>query len=157
MLRIKLVGEGDETSLEHAKELFQEYQAELGLDLCFQGFQEELESLPGKYAAPLGRLYLAYEGDRAIACAALRPLDEGTTAEVKRMYVRPDRRGEGLARELLALLVKAAEVGGYEFLRLDTLRRLEPALALYRSCGFTEIEPYNYNPEPDIVYMERKV
>jgi GNAT superfamily N-acetyltransferase len=155
LMRFHLVEAGDAKGVADARLLFEEYQVELGLDLCFQGFAEELASLPGKYAAPAGRLYVAYLADQPIACAALRPLDEPGVAEVKRMYVRPHHRGEGIARELLLLLIKAAETYGYARLRLDTLRRLEPAVRMYQAFGFTEIAPYNYNPEPDIVYMER--
>jgi GNAT superfamily N-acetyltransferase len=151
-MRFHLVQPGEEEAIAHARTLFLDYQRELGLDLCFQGFAEELERLPGKYEAPKGRLYLCYADSLPIACAALRPLDEAT-AEVKRMYVHPEWRGEGIARNMLHLLLKAAEMEGYESVRLDSLRRLEPAVRLYRSFGFVEIAPYNENPEPDVIYM----
>ncbi len=155
-MRFHLVQPADLDAIQHARELFEAYQRELGLDLCFQGFTEELAELPGKYRTPEGRLYLAYQGTTPIACAALRPLEPGV-AEVKRMYVHPEWRGEGIARNLLLMLMKAAEVEGYETVRLDSLRRLEPAVKLYESFGFREIAPYNENPESDVIYMAMRV
>jgi GNAT superfamily N-acetyltransferase len=155
-MRFQLIEPSDEAGIRDARVLFTEYQRELGLDLGFQGFQNELDTLPGKYAAPKGRLYVVYDQGEAIGCAALRPLEEGV-CEVKRMYLRPDRRGEGIGRELLILLLKGAEMSGYERVRLDSLGRLTGAIRLYESLGFVHIPPYNENPEPDVVYMERLV
>ena len=156
LMRFHLVQAEDEAGIRDARVLFEEYQRELGLDLGFQGFREELDALPGKYATPKGRLYVVYDQGEAIGCAALRPLEEGI-CEVKRMYLRPERRGEGIGRELLILLIKAAEMSGYERVRLDSLGRLSGAIRLYESLGFAQIPPYNENPEPDVVYMERTV
>ena len=137
-----------------ARELFQEYSRELGIDLCFQGFAEELATLPGKYAPPRGGLLVVLEDDEPIACGALREL-ESELVELKRIYVRPDYRGHGLGLAITLGLMDKARATGYRRVRLDTLRRLEPAVKLYASLGFVEIEPYNFNPEPDIVYLER--
>lgn len=156
LMRFHLVQVEDEAGIRDARVLFEEYQRELGLDLGFQGFQEELATLPGKYMTPKGRLYVVYDQGEAIGCAALRPLEEGI-CEVKRMYLRPDRRGEGIGKELLILLLKAAEMSGYDRVRLDSLGRLTGAIRLYESLGFVQIPPYNENPEPDVVYMERLV
>ncbi|MGV3614261.1 MAG: GNAT family N-acetyltransferase [Fimbriimonas sp.] len=156
LMRFHLVEAGDEAALADVRTLFEAYQRELGIDLCFQGFQEELASLPGAYAAPRGRLYLIYDAGRAVACGALRPLKEEGTAEIKRMYVLPERKGEGIGRNLLLMLMKAAEMEGYARVRLDTLARLEPAVRLYESVGFRRIEPYNENPEADVLYFERE-
>ncbi len=144
----------DPGDLYQTRALFEEYHVELGVDLCFQGFQEELETLPGRYAPPSGALLMLLDGDQIAGCGALRDLGDGI-AEVKRMMVRPDFRGKGFGRAiLLALLEKAKELG-YTKVRLDTLRRLTAAINLYQAEGFTEIPPYNPNPEPDIVYLER--
>jgi len=146
----------DPGDLNQIRALFEEYHVELGVDLCFQGFQEELETLPGRYGSPRGALLMLLEGDQIAGCGALRDLGDGI-AEVKRMMVRPDFRGEGFGRAiLLALLEKAKELG-YTKVRLDTLRRLTAAINLYQAEGFTEIPPYNPNPEPDIVYLERSL
>lgn len=156
LMRFHLVQADDEPGIEAARVLFEAYQEELGLDLGFQGFQEELATLPGKYSPPQGRLYVVFDQGEAIGCAALRPLEEGV-AEIKRMYLKPERRREGIGRELLILLIKAAEMSGYTRVRLDSLGRLASAIRLYESLGFVQIPPYNENPEPDVVYMERQV
>lgn len=145
--------DGEPELIEVARELFVEYQTELGLDLGFQGFQEELASLPGKYAGPKGALVLAMiEGEYA-GCGALRDLGEGI-AEIKRLYIRPAYRRRGMAKLISVALIERAKKLGYRRIRLDTLRRLAGAFELYESLQFQEIPPYNYNPEPDIVYLE---
>ncbi|HTQ11929.1 MAG TPA: GNAT family N-acetyltransferase [Fimbriimonadaceae bacterium] len=137
-----------------ARDLFVEYQTELGIDLGFQGFEEELAGLPGKYAAPSGVLLVVQEDGKAIGCGALRDLGDGV-CELKRIYVRPSARRRGLARAISRRLLDFARQAGYKRARLDTLRRLPGAVELYRSLGFEFIEPYNFNPHPDIVYLER--
>lgn len=151
-----LVDLEDHPHLDTVRELFEEYQAELGVDLCFQSFAEELRDLPGKYGPPNGKLYLVEIEGRAAACGALRDLGDAI-AEIKRLYVRPEFRRIGMGRDLSVRLMEDAASLGYRRVRLDTLARLEGAIALYKQLGFQQIEPYNYNPEPDIVYMERAV
>jgi GNAT superfamily N-acetyltransferase len=150
------ISEAAENQMPLVRDLFREYARELGVDLCFQGFEEELRDLPGKYARPSGVVLLAeWEGEVA-ACGAIKPL-EPEVAEVKRLYVRPAFRGRGISRRLMEALLEEASSLGYRRVRLDTLARLEPALALYRSMEFQEIPPYNFNPEADIVYLERSI
>lgn len=133
--------------------LFREYQHGLGVDLCFQGFEEELAKLPGVYSRPLGCLLLAEGPDGApAACIALKPLEPGT-CEIKRLYVRDSARGSGLGRTLVNRLLEEAKAIGYKRMKLDTLARLEPALKLYESLGFVRTQAYNVNPESDVVYM----
>lgn len=136
-----------------ARELFLEYAAWLGADLSFQEFERELEGLPGAYAPPRGRLLLAVEDGRLAGCGALRPLEE-SIAELKRMFVRPPFRGRRIGRELARALLDQAAAIGYQRVRLDTMEPMREAIALYRSLGFKEIEPYCYNPLPGAMFME---
>ena len=135
------------------RNLFVEYAESLGVDLCFQGFQEELGGLPGAYAPPDGRLLLAIDRDRAVGCVAIRNLGEGI-CEMKRLYVKSTYRGQGLGRRLAEAVIAEARAIGYGRMRLDSLTSLTEAAGLYRSLGFVEISPYRYNPLPDAVFME---
>lgn len=132
--------------------LLLEYEADIGVDLCFQGFQEELASLPGSYARPNGRLFVARSGKEAIGCIALRRLQHGD-AEMKRLYVRPAARALGVGQLLVNGLIAAAREIGYKRVLLDTLPTMARAQALYRSLGFVEIEAYCYNPVPGAQYF----
>ncbi len=136
-----------------ARSLFAEYQRVIGVDLCFQGFQEELRGLPGAYARPHGRLLLAAEAGEPAGCGALRPIGPDA-AELKRMWVRPAFRGRGIGRSLAEALLAAAREERYRVARLDTLDWMREARALYRSLGFREIPAYYENPLPGVVYME---
>jgi ribosomal protein S18 acetylase RimI-like enzyme len=133
--------------------LFQEYADSIGIDLCFQGFEEELATLPGNYAPPAGRLLLAlYEGELA-GCVGLRKLDEGV-CEMKRLYVRPAYRSFGVGRELTHRVIQEARIAGYDCMRLDSLPSMSRALRLYRELGFREIAPYRENPIEGAVFLE---
>ena len=139
--------------VEEARRLFQEYAADIRVDLCFQNFQEELASLPGKYAPPEGALLLAREGDQCAGCVALRKLED-EVCEMKRLYVRPALRGCGVGRSLAVRVIDEGRQLGYRIMRLDTLAWMKPAIALYEQISFRRIEPYCYNPQSDAVYME---
>lgn len=133
--------------------LFEEYAAELGIDLCFQNFAEELAALPGAYAPPRGGVWIARVDGRDAGCVALRPLD-AEASELKRMYVRRAWRGRGLGRRLGETAIGFARAAGYKAVCLDTLSGMTEALALYRSFGFRPTRAYCHNPMPDTVWME---
>jgi ribosomal protein S18 acetylase RimI-like enzyme len=142
----------EEPLISQVRSLFTEYQAGLGIDLCFQGFAAELEGLPGEYQPPQGRLYLASDGDTPMGCVALHAFDEDH-CEMKRLYVRPEFQGQGLGKKLAELIISDASAIGYSKIWLDTLPAMTVAQALYRSLGFVETEAYRYNPVPGTVYM----
>ena len=138
------------------RERFREYAAWLKVDLCFQGFEMELAELPGDYAAPRGRLLVACDGPHVVGCAALRPL-EGRECEMKRLYVMPSYRGQGIARRMAEKLVSEANVLGYRRILLDTLDFMVSARALYASLGFKEVPAYYHNPIPGAVYLAKEL
>lgn len=138
----------------HVRALFQEYARALNVSLCFQGFDEELATLPGKYAPPAGELLLARVGGAVAGAVGLRSLGDGT-CEMKRMYVRPEFRGSGAGRLLAERIVAIGRERGHRAMRLDTLARLEAARALYASLGFREIPAYYHNPLSGVLYYEK--
>lgn len=150
---LKLIQPESQEDLQRMRELFQEYEASLGICLCFQNFAEELANLPGDYAPPQGRLLLALDGAPLAGCVALRRIDD-TTCEMKRLYVRPAFRGKGVGRKLSTTVIEEARSIGYAKMRLDTLSSMKEAIALYQSLGFRPIEPYRHNPIQGAIYME---
>jgi putative acetyltransferase len=135
------------TELAAVRELFAEYAAGVAEPVCFAGFERELAGLPGDYAPPAGRLLLALDGGHAAGCVGLRRLD-ASSAEIKRLYIRSTYRGSGLGRRLAEAAVDAARASGYTRVMLDTLPRMQEALALYRSMGFVETAAYLVEPTP---------
>jgi ribosomal protein S18 acetylase RimI-like enzyme len=135
------------------RQLFLEYAASLEISLCFQDFESEVATLPGKYSPPLGRLLLAREGNASAGCVAVRPLESGI-CEMKRLFVRPEWRGRGLGRVLATKIITAAREAGYERIRLDTLNTMKSAMELYKSLGFRRIGAYYDNPSEQAVFME---
>ena len=145
--------ESDEQITE-ARTLFREYEAWLGMDLCFQGFEAELAALPGKYATPDGRLYIAYSDERLAGCIALRKLEDGI-CEMKRLFVRDGFRGQKIGIKLIEKVIADAKEIGYQKMRLDTYPpKMGKAVKLYESHGFSEIPPYYDNPHGDVLFME---
>ena len=140
--------------LEEIRALFVEYAKSLNFSLCFQGFDRELETLPGVYSPPRGRLILCEVDGKPAGCIALKPLEHGA-CEMKRLFVRPEFRGKRLGVKLAEMLIGEAREMGYSAMRLDTIRGLmDNAIALYASLGFNEIPPYYENPIDNAVYME---
>lgn len=139
------------------REIFTEYAAQLGVDLCFQNFESELENLPGEYASPEGALVLAMAEGQVAGCCALRPLptaDHVNAAEMKRLYVRQAYRRSGLGRQLVEAVLDAARVAGYHSVLLDTLDDMESARALYGELGFVDVPPYYHNPLAGAHYLK---
>jgi putative acetyltransferase len=139
--------------IEQIRKLFMEYASSLDFKLCFQDFDKELASLPGDYTPPNGRLYLAFERSESVGCVGLRRLEE-SACEMKRLYVKPNNRREGIGRALAELVIGDARNIGYSKMRLDTVATMMPAIALYRSLGFKEIPPYRHNPIASAIYLE---
>ena len=131
--------------MDSVRGLFRQYIAELDEDLSFQGFEEELENLPGEYSWPTGSLYLAWVDQQPVGCIAMRRIDE-TACEMKRLYVQPEYRGRTIGRLLVRTIISSARAHGYEVMKLDSLKRLKSAYRLYQSFGFQETNPYTYNP-----------
>ena len=143
-----------ETDMAAAREIFREYEKWLDLDLCFQGFEDELKNLPGKYAPPAGRLYLAEFDGRVAGCIALRPLGP-ETCEMKRLFVRESFRGMNIGRLMIERLIEDARQAGYRVMRLDTFPpKMGKAVQLYESYGFEEIPAYYNNPNEGVLFME---
>lgn len=138
-----------------ARQLMIEYAAALGVSLCFQNFDEELRSLPGKYAAPAGRLLLAEWSGETAGVIALRPLEASGVCEMKRLFVRPAFRGRSLGRALAERLIAQATAIGYTRMRLDTMvGKMDRAIALYRELGFREIPAYYASPVRETLFLE---
>jgi putative acetyltransferase len=154
--QVRISAPADATALDTVREVFREYAAGLGVDLCFQQFDQELAGLPGDYAPPRGALLLATVDGNVAGCCALRPLDTAdypNAAEMKRLYVRSAFRGLGLGRQLVEATLDAARQAGYACVLLDTLDDMEAARTLYEDLGFEEVPPYYHNPIPGAHYL----
>lgn len=150
LLEFKLVNSKE--LIEGAKCIFKEYQESIETDLCFQKFEEELASLPGKYSLPQGRLYLAFLNDEAIGCVALRPMEDAN-CEMKRLYIRPEYRGVGFGRILAEKIIEDAKKIGYKKMFLDTLDTMTSAVNLYKKLGFQDAHEYCFNPINGAIFM----
>lgn len=142
--------------LDVVREMFREYSLALGIDLCFQGFEAELAQLPGKYAAPMGRILLAWDGDQPVACVAMRPVD-AISCEMKRLYVRPEMRNLQLGRRMVDRILAEAKQAGYRRICLDTMPSMGAAIGLYTDLGFQQIEPYVFNPVEGALFLGREL
>jgi ribosomal protein S18 acetylase RimI-like enzyme len=141
--------------IDTAVTLFREYAAGLDIDLGYQDFEDELESLPGAYAPPKGVLLLAEIGGEPMGCVAVRALHGTNFCEMKRLYVRDKARGTGAGRALAEAAVAEGKRMGYDAMRLDTLSSMKAALSLYRALGFKEIPAYYETPIANTVFMHK--
>jgi putative acetyltransferase len=143
-----------ENDFEDGRVIFREYADALGVDLSFQDFEKELETIHVQYNKPEGVLILIYLNEKPIACIGVRRSDE-KTAELKRMYVKSQYRSQGIGVELLKRSLRTAKDLGYKRIRLDTLENMVKAQELYKSFGFYIIPPYRFNPIQGTIYMEK--
>jgi putative acetyltransferase len=150
---VTIVEVQSEEDLRQVKKMFEDYASALGISLDFQDFDQELANLPGDYSPPDGSLLIAYWEGEVAGCVALRKFANGI-CEMKRLYTKTQFRGLGIGRALCEAIIVRARRIGYERMRLDTLPSMETARGLYASLGFTEIEPYRYNPIEDARFME---
>jgi ribosomal protein S18 acetylase RimI-like enzyme len=144
---------GTPGEIAQVRELFLEYGATPDFCVCFKGFEEEVQSLPGIYAPPEGRLLLAYVDGDAAGCVGLRKLAPGV-CEIRRLYVRPQFRGKRLGRALAEAIIGQAREAGYPTARLGTLPAMKEAIALYQSLGFAQVAPYKANAVDGALYMQ---
>lgn len=142
--------------LDAVRELLREYQASIGVDLCFQGFEHEVRDLPGQYSPPGGRLLLAIRGGVEVGCVAMRAIDD-RRCEMKRLFVRPGYRGSGLGTMLVETILSEARAIGYAEVVLDTLPTMDEARRLYQKFGFGDIAAYDANPIPGTRYLGKSL
>jgi putative acetyltransferase len=138
------------------RQLWGEYWESLGLPMEFQGFGDELKSLPGVYGAEGGLLLVAFDSEESAGTIAMRRLD-AKSGELKRLYLRPKFRGRGLGRRLLQAVIDRAIAVPYECLYADTLPSMMEALSLYQRGGFERVEAYSNTPTPGAIYMKLKL
>ncbi len=139
-----------------AVELFKEYAVHIEIDLGFQHFDDELASLKSMYAFPSGGIILYKADNEFIACVGVRKIDT-TTAELKRMFVKPLHQHKGIGNLLMTHSIKLARQCGYSVIRLDTLSYMKTAINLYKKYGFQEIAPYYFNPNADAKFFELRI
>ena len=137
-----------------ACQLFQEYANWLGIDLCFQGFEEELKDLEAMYSAPVGGIILCEIEAHYVGCVGIRRIDD-QRAELKRMYVQPHQQQKGIGTALLENALELARECGYQKVQLDTLSTMTAAMNLYLKNGFKKIPAYYQNPIVTAVYFEK--
>ena len=113
-----------------------------------------MRDLGEKYGLPNGRLYLAYLNSEIAGCVAFRQLDT-SYCEMKRLYVRPEYRGNRIGKILIEQIIVDAKQIGYKHIRLDTFPFMDSAIQMYYQYGFYKIECYNDNPASKAVFMQK--
>jgi carbonic anhydrase len=151
-VKLRIIGADDHVELEHVRQFFRNYAAWLGVNLDYQDFGEEMASLPGAYAAPAGRLFFATFEGRPAGCVGIRPTSDGV-CEMKRLYVEPEMRGNGIGRQLALAAIKAAKALGYRKVMMDTLPAMRIAVKLYRELGFKEAPAYYPTPVEGTLFL----
>lgn len=145
-----------EKDFDLVKDIFMEYQQYLNVDLCFQSFESELNNLKNIYEPPKGTILIVKAVEEIVACVALKPIEENN-CEMKRLYVKPAYRGNGLGQKLVESLIEFATLNKYNKMKLDTLVSLKEAVILYKKMGFVETKPYVNNPLNDVLYFEKQL
>ncbi len=154
-MKIEIIQAETDEQIQQARNIFREYEAWFGLKLCFQNFDEEVANLPGKYAAPEGRLFLAFSDEKLAGCIALRKLEEDI-CEMKRLFVKDEFRGQKIGVLLIEKVIQEAKKIGYKKMRLDTFpSKMGKAVSLYESYDFYETAPYYYNPYGETLFLEK--
>lgn len=151
-VKLRILGADDHVELEHVRQFFRNYAAWLGVNLDYQDFGAEMASLPGAYAAPAGRLFYAEFEGRPAGCVGIRPTSDGV-CEMKRLYVEPEMRGNGIGRQLALAAIKAAKALGYRKVMMDTLPAMRIAVKLYRELGFKEAPAYYPTPVEGTLFL----
>ncbi len=153
-ITIRPLSAQDSEALEQVRQYFRNYAAWLGVDLSYQSFDQEMASLPGAYSAPHGQLFFAEIDGKPAGCVGVRPLPESDgVCEMKRLYVAPESRGQGVGATLAMTAIKAARALGYKKLMLDTLPNMRMAVKLYRELGFTEAPAYYQTPIEGTMFL----
>ena len=151
-ISLRTLTANDTDALEQVRQYFRNYLAWLGVDLSYQNFDQEMAALPGAYSAPQGRLFLAEISGRPAGCVGVRPFSEGV-CEMKRLYVTPEARGQGVGKALALAAINTAKELGYKRLLIDTLPSMRMAVKLYRELGFTEAPAYYPSPVEGTIFL----
>ena len=151
-ITLRLISEPNDPALETVRQFFRNYAGWLGVDLCFQGFDEEMAALPGCYAPLRGRLWCAELDGKPVGCVGVRPVSDGA-CEMKRLYVDPEARGHGVGHALALAAIRAAKEIGYKRILLDTLPAMRIAVKLYRELGFKEAPAYYNTPAEGTMFL----
>lgn len=154
--KIAITEARDDKDLAAIRGLFRAYADWLNIDLAYQGFEEELASLPGKYARPTGALLLAKGSDsQYLGCVGLRPMAKEGACEMKRLYVLPEAQGQRLGARLVERIIHDAQKAGYSEMLLDTLPSMTGAIALYTKAGFEKAEAYYETPISETLFFRK--
>lgn len=141
--------------LDTVQSLIRAYTDDLGRDLSFQNLETELADLTAKYGFPQGRLLAAVTDDGTVMGCVAYCRHSAKRCEMKRLYVLPAYRKDGIGQALLTEILHLAAADGYEEMVLDTLLPMESAIRLYRRNGFAEMPAYYENPMEDVLYFRR--
>jgi len=153
-IKIKIAESHEDFS--NAKKLILEFSECLEMDLSFQNFNEEMNSLNKMYGEENGKLLLSFVNAIPAGVAGIRKF-YGDECELKRMFVKPEYRNLGIGKLLLKEAIEAAKKLNYKIIKLDTTGFMKAAIKLYTNNGFTEIPAYRYNPHEEAKYFELKI